>query len=442
MPLNWKSIGESALGSTGSAVGSTLAGGLGSALIGGLDHSKSVQQKWHGGLQFNPDGTFTYRPDGSDRRMSPYDLDLTNLPSDFVQSIFYQQWQNAYNKRMWDVQNEYNSPAAQRERFSAAGINPILAMSNDASIGLNNSAASPGNGYSGSPSASLGASDQAARSAFGSSIASSAVAGMQMPSEISQRESATRVANADATLKETDALTRQIKNWQEIRSMITHSNLEDKEARLKELDAMLADATMQDRVSQEHSKAAHMYNETQFDVERMKSYQYKAYTDYYTSLMAQKEYKNWDSRFNAELASMYAQARYYGASAEAAAKQALLYVAQTHGVELSNEVFKEIKGDMIQGQKSMYKTYSTQLDYAKEQLTLARKRNDTYLIDFWTDQVGKIGSLVRDVGIGVGAFKGAVTTPTPPSFEQTETSYTDKSGNGTETHKTTSRTYH
>lgn len=38
------------------------------------------------------------------------------------------QQNNAFNERMWNMQNEYNSPTAQRARLEAAGINPYLML--------------------------------------------------------------------------------------------------------------------------------------------------------------------------------------------------------------------------------------------------------------------------------------------------------------------------
>ena len=42
---------------------------------------------------------------------------------------------NAFNERMWNLQNEYNTPSAQRARLEAAGINPYL-MLNGSSTGV------------------------------------------------------------------------------------------------------------------------------------------------------------------------------------------------------------------------------------------------------------------------------------------------------------------
>ena len=46
--------------------------------------------------------------------------------------------QNEFNLQMWNLQNEYNSPAAQMKRFEEAGLNPALMYGS----------ASPGNAMS------------------------------------------------------------------------------------------------------------------------------------------------------------------------------------------------------------------------------------------------------------------------------------------------------
>lgn len=38
--------------------------------------------------------------------------------------------QNAFTRAMWDANNEYNTPVAQRRRYEQAGINPFLALGN------------------------------------------------------------------------------------------------------------------------------------------------------------------------------------------------------------------------------------------------------------------------------------------------------------------------
>ena len=60
------------------------------------------------------------------------------------------QWQQQENERafqrdlqIWDMQNQYNSPAAQRERIEAAGGNAMLAFGNGVNVSSGNSTSAP-----------------------------------------------------------------------------------------------------------------------------------------------------------------------------------------------------------------------------------------------------------------------------------------------------------
>lgn len=54
-------------------------------------------------------------------------------------SPYRKQW----SEEMWIKQNEYNTPAAQRERLEAAGMNPYMALDGSNSAGVAGSASSP-----------------------------------------------------------------------------------------------------------------------------------------------------------------------------------------------------------------------------------------------------------------------------------------------------------
>lgn len=56
----------------------------------------------------------------------------------FRMDRYFQDRQNQFNLQMWNLQNEYNSPAAQMRRFEEAGLNPAMMYGN----------ASPGNAMS------------------------------------------------------------------------------------------------------------------------------------------------------------------------------------------------------------------------------------------------------------------------------------------------------
>lgn len=47
--------------------------------------------------------------------------------SSFAMNYLMQQQQNAYELQLWNMANEYNSPAMQMDRFREAGLNPNLA---------------------------------------------------------------------------------------------------------------------------------------------------------------------------------------------------------------------------------------------------------------------------------------------------------------------------
>lgn len=61
---------------------------------------------------------------------------------DFQQSKELAQQQNQFNYNMWNLQNEYNSPAAQMERLKAANLNPNL-MYGNGNVVTGNASSSP-----------------------------------------------------------------------------------------------------------------------------------------------------------------------------------------------------------------------------------------------------------------------------------------------------------
>lgn len=82
------------------------------------------------------------------------------------------QQNNAFNERMWNLQNEYNTPSAQRARLEAAGINPYL-MLDGSSTGVAQSA--PTADSSGTQIApDVGSTIAGGYQAMGSSVASAA----------------------------------------------------------------------------------------------------------------------------------------------------------------------------------------------------------------------------------------------------------------------------
>lgn len=89
------------------------------------------------------------------RQQMAFNEQQAQLGRDWSEEMTSQQ--NEWNLQQWNRENAYNTPAAQRSRLEAAGLNAALAMQGQGSIGMAGSgqpAASP----AGSPQAAIGGS--------------------------------------------------------------------------------------------------------------------------------------------------------------------------------------------------------------------------------------------------------------------------------------------
>lgn len=117
---------------------------------------------------------------------------------------------NKFNERMWNLQNEYNTPQMQRARLEAAGLNPYLMM-NGGSAGIAESA--PTADTSGTQVApDIGATIAGGYQALGSSISSAAsqIAQMSYNNDLQQANAAK--AQADASSASQDAQYKALQN--------------------------------------------------------------------------------------------------------------------------------------------------------------------------------------------------------------------------------------
>lgn len=94
---------------------------------------------------------------------------------------------NQTNLSNWNAQNAYNSPAAQMQRLSSAGVSPFLGMAGASAGGLS--------GTVSSPQGSGGSAMQGAVSNPAMSVASS----MSAAAGLKQTEASTRLTNAQAS---------------------------------------------------------------------------------------------------------------------------------------------------------------------------------------------------------------------------------------------------
>ena len=122
-------------------------GGIGSALIGSSKGDKSLA-----GNYLAPNGNGVGWKNG---QLAMYDKDgrfagdymsgvyQQKIPKSVYWSVMMNQANQQFAQKMWNAENEYNTPFNQAQRLRAAGLNPYLAMQNDGSIGQAQSAQVP-----------------------------------------------------------------------------------------------------------------------------------------------------------------------------------------------------------------------------------------------------------------------------------------------------------
>lgn len=82
-------------------------------------------------------------------------INVNKIPKSVYWSLMANQANQMFSEKMWNKQNDYNTPFNQAQRLKAAGLNPYLAMQSDGSIGMAGSANTP----SGSADMSSGSVD-------------------------------------------------------------------------------------------------------------------------------------------------------------------------------------------------------------------------------------------------------------------------------------------
>lgn len=384
-------------------------GSLGSAL--GIGGSKTKYKYDSTNIANDPnyvesDGTFI--GDLANRKSS-------KMPESTYYSFLMNKNNQDWQEKMWNKTNEYNSAKNQALRLLQAGINPTLAMANDGSVGQAQSVS----GVNGSVDMTSRSNEQS-----GANVAMEQFgAGLRMIPQAIQEIASSRKQRADAKLSELDAETRSIENWQRIRKIISSSNLDDKDAALKELDTQFLRDTYDDRAHRINADATHAFNETQMDIDRADMLKYQKTKEYYMSLLAKKDYVNYDRNLDSIIAERYSQALLNGASAKAAAQQAVESAVRTAGLRIDNQTKSALQSDLIDGTRQQYKAMRAQRELLEQRLAKAKKDNDTYMIRLIGDELEQLSMTFRNVSVGVAGLRGF-----PVSDSETVTESIDADG--------------
>ena len=133
------------VGSAFGPIGTGIGAGVGAiaGFFGGNNNENKSQISWtrNEGDEFNldPEKGLTGKKGkylGTKDKI-PTDFYLSQLQNEYniAQQFKMAKYQNELAVQNWNMQNEYNTPAAQAARLKAAGINPYLAMAGDGSVG-------------------------------------------------------------------------------------------------------------------------------------------------------------------------------------------------------------------------------------------------------------------------------------------------------------------
>lgn len=241
------------------------------------------------------------------------------------------QMDRAWQQHMTDYVNEYNTPANQRARLEAAGLNPYMMMDT---------------GNTGTAVAASGAQHSAAPQAIP----------MQNPVPSNFADALMRSALVDAQKDNLNAQTMkfgaeakysQLKGWADIVSTLSDSKLKSVQAIGKELENNLTRDTYAAKVEN-----ANLVNKS-IDSSIQQNMANTALLQANTAFR-RKELERYDERFKQEMSLMVSQCFANRASANASYAQALMFSAQefeakcrADGINISNNVAQQTVSALV-----------------------------------------------------------------------------------------------
>ena len=153
---------------------------------------------------------------------------------------------NAFNERMWNKQNEYNAPSAQRARLEAAGINPYL-MLNGSSAGVAESA--PTADQSGTQAApDVGNTIASGYQSMGNAISSAASQIAQFSFQNDLQKANVAKVSADAQNSDLQNEYDKLRNQFATAQFLTDLRLKEKQGDISEYEANYLRDSMNDRL--------------------------------------------------------------------------------------------------------------------------------------------------------------------------------------------------
>lgn len=375
-------------------------GGIGSALIGSSKGDKSLA-----GNYLAPNGNGVGWKNG---QLAMYDKDgrfagdymsgvyQQKIPKSVYWSIMMNQANQQFAQKMWNAENEYNTPFNQAQRLRAAGLNPYLAMQNDGSIGQSQSAQIPQGSVdtsSGQVDASLAASRSQLMGTVGNTLQSA------FANVINQKMADAQVKKINSENEYQDIVNKfaYADLFVKLRKQMAEAKDTETRQHYQEILNYITDSSKEDAIMKVHSDAVNAFNQTtlmddehNLNVASLRSKKLEA-----DLLQANLD---WLPREKAAaIAQVYAQAYASTMSGKAAAAAAENYAADTYGKKFDNRMRDDLHNVIKKSENARYESQSTALEVLQQRLIKAKKDNNSY-------EIRLIGDMISQITGSVGHF--------------------------------------
>lgn len=385
-------------------------GGIGSAIFGSSKGDKSLS-----GNYLAPNG---YGVGWKDGQLAMYDKNgrfagdymsgvyMQKIPKSVYWSIMQNQANQMFAQKMWNAENEYNTPFNQSQRLRQAGLNPYLAMQGDGSIGQAQSAQVPQGSVdtsSGQVDASLAASRNQLVGSVGSQLQAMAAninqakineaQAQKLSSEKDYQDIVNRFAVADGFVK--------------LRKQMAEAKDTETRQQYQEILNYITDNSKEWLIEKNHSDALNSFNQhILMDDEHNLNLAAKRAKDLEGDLLQAN--LDWLPREKAAaIANVYAQAFASTANGRAAMAAAENYAADTYGKKFDNKMRDKLHDIIEKSETSRYTSQSVSLSILYQELEKAKKDNNTYMVRMIGDLISKVLGSSGSSMIGGAAVKNA-----------------------------------
>lgn len=314
---------------------------------------------------------------------------VNKIPKSVYWSLMMNQANQYFSEKLWNAQNEYNTPLAQADRLRQAGINPYLAMNNDGNVGQAQGASVP----SGSVDTSSGSVDASLVASRNSLIGSVGNLFQSAFSNINQQQ----MVDAQAQKAKSEAKYQDIMNMFAYSDMITKiqkqiSETKDIDARRRYQDILsyITDSSKEYQIDKIHSDSVNSYNQTILMDDEHNLNQARIRSQNLEAQLLEANLSWLPKEKAAGIAQAYAQAYASTASAKAAMAAAENYAADTYGKHFDNKMRDDLHGIILRSEQSRYESQSTTLEVLRQRLIEAKKNNNTY-------EIRLIGDMIRSL---------------------------------------------